>query len=87
MPRPATWETADPAALVAPEATWQTGPRPAVASAEAVEGHETLGMEGRPTTARQFTPCPAWKKKLMMAGPAPINRAASPEISTARRPT
>ena len=34
----------------------------------------------------QCTPCPVAKKKLTMAGPAPISRAANPDTRTAFRP-
>ena len=52
-------------------------------------GRPRAGTAGRATEGGhgQCTPCPALKKKLTMAGPAPISRAASPETSTARRPT
>ena len=37
-------------------------------------------------TDTQCTPWPVAKKKFTIAGPAPINRAANPETSTAFRP-
>ncbi len=35
---------------------------------------------------RQCTPCPAWKKKLTIAGAAPINSAATADTRTVFRP-
>ena len=46
----------------------------------------TRGTERERLEHGQCTPCPAWKKKLTMAGAAPISSAANAETSTVRRP-
>jgi len=46
-------------------------------------GHPGCSGARRHVSAR---PCPAWKKKLMMAGAAPINNAARPAQRTVLRP-
>src|ERR1700722_318157 len=40
------------------------------------------GHRGNASSTSQCTPCPAWKKKLTMAGAAPINSAANAETRT-----
>ena len=44
------------------------------------------GHRGERLEHGQCTPCPAWKKKLTMAGAAPISSAARAETSTVFRP-
>jgi len=98
-PNPTAEPTADPTAPDTPPATEQAAPRAPAAGVHTAPGTDTAGSDStdsvacgsasigrRGTAGTQCTPCPVEKKKLTMAGPAPISRAAKPETSTAFRP-